>query len=175
LELLNLKQILEHQTIIETFGNRLRVRVCGLLVQEGTILLIKHTNLGEGGYLWSPPGGGLHFGESISECLQREFLEEAGLQVRIKQFLFVYEFLEPPLHAIELFFEVEQIGGVLKLGKDPEMSQESQILQEIAWVDYDFLKQEKPDCVHWAIRQAESIENLLQCKGWLCKNSFKGK
>lgn len=166
---------MEHQTIIETFGNRLRVRICGLLVQEGKILLIKHTNLGKGGYLWSPPGGGLHFGESITNCLQREFLEETGLQVQMKQFLFVYEFLEPPLHAIELFFEVEQIGGALNLGKDPEMSQENQILQEIAWVDYNFLKQEKNQCVHWAIQQAESVENLLQFRGWLCKNSFKEK
>lgn len=166
---------MEHQTIIETFANHLRVRVCGLLIREDKLLLIKHTNLGKRGYLWSPPGGGLHFGESILDCLQREFLEETGLQVQVKNFLFVYEFLELPLHAIELFFEVEQIGGALKLGKDPEMSQETQILQEIAWLDYNFLKQENPDCVHWAIKKAESIKNLLQYKGCLCKSSSKIK
>ncbi|MCS6795148.1 MAG: NUDIX hydrolase [Raineya sp.] len=166
---------MEQQHIIDVFGNRLRVRVCGVLVQENRILLIKHTNLGEAGYLWSPPGGGLHFGESITECLQREFLEETGLAIKIKDFLFVYEFLQKPLHAIELFFSVEQVGGTLKLGSDPEMCQEKQILQQIALVDDDFLRKENPACVHQAIWQAGSIENLLKYRGFMCKNSFRAK
>lgn len=159
------------EIIIETFGNRLRVRACGILVKENKLLLIKHTNLGKAGYLWSPPGGGVHFGESVAECLQREFYEETGLTVQIKKFLFAYEFLEPPLHAIELFFEVEYVSGELKLGKDPEMQNTEQILQHIAFVDYDFLLSEKPECVHWVILQAQNISELLATKGFISKKS----
>ena len=43
------------------YGNRVRVRVCGILIQEDKILLINHKGVGEKGSLWAPPGGGLEF------------------------------------------------------------------------------------------------------------------
>ena len=64
--------------------------------------------------------GGLQYGESMQECLKREFEEETGLQVKVKRFLFVNEFLQPPLHAVEFFFEVRITGGNLRTGTDPE-------------------------------------------------------
>ncbi|MEX2234420.1 MAG: NUDIX hydrolase, partial [Cyclobacteriaceae bacterium] len=72
------------------------------------------------GNFWSPPGGGLEFGESVDQRLQKEFLEETGLRISKGRFLFTCEFIQKPLHAIELFFEVEISGGVLQKGEDPE-------------------------------------------------------
>lgn len=148
------------------FGNKLRLRVSGICIEADKILLIKHTNLGEGGYLWSPPGGGLHFGESVETCLEREFEEETGFQVSMKRFLFVNEFLHPPLHAIELFFEVEIVGGALLLGKDPEMKENSQIIKEIAFLDIKALQKEPSVCVHSMFRELKNIDELFQKNGY---------
>jgi 8-oxo-dGTP diphosphatase len=57
---------------------------------------------------------GLQYGESVNEALKREFLEETQTEITIGEMLFVNEFLEPPLHAIELFFKVEITQGKAK-------------------------------------------------------------
>ena len=114
------------------YGNRIRVRVCGVLIEEDKILLIKHKGAGKKGELWSPPGGGLEFDETIENCLKREFLEETNLKIEVIKFLFLNEFIQNPLHAIELFYQVKKVGGNLKLGSDPEMS--DQIISDISFI-----------------------------------------
>jgi len=154
------------QEILASFGNRLRVRVCGICIQDGKILLIKHKNIGETGYLWSPPGGGLKFGETVETCLKREFLEETNLSIKIERFLFVHEFVEPPLHAIELFFEVSILKGTLRLGKDPEMQEKSQILEEIAFLDYLSILQKPKECLHKVLQKINNIEDILKIRSF---------
>lgn len=102
------------------YGNRVRVRVCGLLEKEGCLLLALHNGVGPLGSLWVPPGGGLEFGETLEQTLVREFEEECCLQVKVGKFFNFYEFLEPPLQAIEMFFFVEHVAGTATLGHDPE-------------------------------------------------------
>ncbi len=113
------------------YGNRLRVRVCGVCVHDNRLLLVKHRMAG--GPLWAPPGGGLEFGESAPACLAREFREETGLSVEIRDFLFACELLQPPLHAVELFFNVTWVGGLLVTGCDPEPGSPS-VIEESAWL-----------------------------------------
>lgn len=153
------------QEIVAAFGNRVRVRVCGICIREGKILLIKHKNIGEYGYLWSPPGGGLKFGETLLECLQREFLEETNLRIRVKKFLFAHEFLKLPLHAVELFFEVEIAEGLMSLGTDPEMQKANQILEDIAFFDYQTLVREPKPCLHQILQNIQTVEEILSLKG----------
>lgn len=118
-------------SIIQNFGNRVRVRVCGVLIENGKVLLLNHKGLGDSGFLWLPPGGGVDFGETISETLQREFLEETNLEVKLTAFLIFREFVKPPLHAIELYFRVNRVGGKLRLGTDPDASE--QIIVAYQW------------------------------------------
>jgi 8-oxo-dGTP diphosphatase len=117
--------------VIKKFGNRLRVRVCGILIENDKILMILHEPMGKTGQLWAPPGGGMNFGQSMQDNLKREFREETGLEIEVKRFLFINEYLEPPLHAIEVFFEVGRTGGKLGTGTDPEMSKNGQIIKKI--------------------------------------------
>lgn len=152
--------------IVEAYGNHLRVRICGICIKENKILLIKHKNIGRAGYLWSPPGGGLKFGETVEACLKREFLEETHLSVKIERFLFVHEFVEPPLHAIELFFEVSIVEGKIGLGKDPEMQENKQILEEIAFLDYANLTQEPKECLHKVLQKISSINEILEIRSF---------
>ncbi len=109
-----------NEDLANFYGNRIRVRVCGLCWSEGRLLLVNHGGITDGDF-WAPPGGGVEFGSSLSSNLEREFLEETGLQVRTGSFLFGCELVRQPLHAIELFFEVEATGGKLAPGSDPEM------------------------------------------------------
>jgi 8-oxo-dGTP diphosphatase len=123
------------KSLINQYGNQLRVRVCGICVQDGKILLINHAGMNESGEFWSPPGGGLQFGETIEDCLKREFLEETNIVISIGKFLKIREFLKPPLHAIELFYEVKIESGIVKMGFDPEM--EEQIIKDIQWLSFE--------------------------------------
>jgi 8-oxo-dGTP diphosphatase len=107
------------QDISRVYGNRVRVRVLGLCWQNGQLLMVNHRGLTQGDF-WAPPGGGLEFSETVDECLRREFLEETGLQISVGGFLFACEYIERPLHAIELFFQVAIEGGALQKGDDPE-------------------------------------------------------
>ena len=73
--------------------------------------MARHDSLGETGILWAPPGGGMEFGQSVRDNLKREFREETGLTTEIIRYLFINEFLKPPLHAIEIFLEVKRDRG----------------------------------------------------------------
>lgn len=153
------------QTINRHFGGKVRVRVGGILIESGKILLLKHEGVGPSDYLWAPPGGGLEFGTDAEINLQREFLEETGLQIEVKELLFVNEFLDDALHAIELFYSVEQQGGHLKLGTDPEM-QEQQILKDLKYFDEADLKKEQKNRLHNMFHRINKPKEVLNLTGY---------
>jgi len=135
-------------TIVEKFGNKLRVRVCGICIENDKILMVNHQYLNKGGDFWGPPGGGMDFGKSAEENLKREFLEETGLTIKIEKFLLVHEYLKPPLHAIELIFKVTPIGGNLIIGVDPEMEKSEQIISDVRYISMEEIKKLKKGIVH---------------------------
>ena len=99
-------EIREAQDPVPAAG-QVRVRVGGLLLRDGAMLLAAHRGLlPQNTPFWSPPGGGWQFGESIRAALVREFQEETGLSVRVGRFLHLHEFSQGNLQALELFFEV---------------------------------------------------------------------
>ncbi|MDI9355851.1 MAG: NUDIX domain-containing protein [Chitinophagaceae bacterium] len=139
----------EPHTILEKlYGDHLRIRVCGIYIQEKKILLLKHVGVGKKQYMWIPPGGGMVFGQSVEENLKREFVEETGLKIQVKRFLFFYEYLQKPIHSIELFFEVKKIMGTLMLGKDPEMPLSEQIIQEIKFFSFAEIQKMDRETLH---------------------------
>jgi ADP-ribose pyrophosphatase YjhB (NUDIX family) len=151
--------------IESTFGHRLRVRVNGVLIEGDKILLVKH-KMGNGRLFWSTPGGGMEFGSSAKVNLTREFKEETGLEVEPQDFLFVHEFLSPPLHAIECFFTVKRTGGSIVLGKDPELGSENQILSELKWMTLQELQGLGSDSIHQIFLGIKSLSELVLSKGY---------
>jgi 8-oxo-dGTP diphosphatase len=109
-----------HEDIVSVYGNRIRVRVCGMCWENNQVLLVNHAKVAPVDF-WAPPGGGVEFGSSLEENLKREFVEETGLEIRQGAFLFGCEYINPPLHAVELFFAIHITGGKLKAGTDPEL------------------------------------------------------
>ena len=153
------------KAVVEHYGNRTRIRVNGLAFRDGQLLMIKHLGIGEKGHLWIPPGGGLEFGESVHQGLKREFLEEAGLECKVKDFLFVFEYLRPPFHAIELFFEVQIPDSPVRKGEDPEMKE--QIIEEVRFMSEEELYQTPPEEMHNVFTICKSFEELLKLNGYV--------
>jgi len=148
------------------YGHKLRVRVCGVCIENDEMLLVHHKGLGKHNSLWSPPGGGMDYGEDAKQALRREFLEETGLFITVERFLFVHEYLAPPLHGIELFFEVKRTGGRLKKGHDPEMSEADQLITETGFKDLQKLKSQAPDSLHYVLQQINSTNSILNQSGY---------
>lgn len=147
------------------FGNRLRIRVNGVLIEENKILMVKHKMSLEH-HFWSTPGGGIQFGSPAQENLSREFLEETGLNIAVGKFICINEYLAPPLHALECFFEVKRISGDATLGKDPELSPDNQILAELKWMTLSELQSLEEKSIHPLFLRIKSLEELVLCKGY---------
>ncbi len=150
-----------HEEIAKIYGERLRIRICGLLFKDDQLLLVNHRGLNHGDF-WSPPGGGIEYSESIEDSLKREFLEETGLTITVHQFAFGCEFIRQPLHAIELFFWTEQIGGHLGTGYDPEI----QLIEGTKFFNPRELVNFAKDALHGIFHIAQSKQDFQQLAGF---------
>lgn len=147
------------------FGNRLRSRVNGILWEGDKILMVKH-QMSEDRVFWSVPGGGMKYGTSAPENLKREYLEETGLEISVERYLFVHEYLSPPLHAMEHFFEVKKVNGTPSLGIDPELSGQKQILLDLAWMGLEDIQALPNRSLHQVFWGIKSIHDLGLWKGY---------
>ncbi|MDB5233269.1 MAG: hydrolase [Hymenobacter sp.] len=149
--------------LLQAYSGKVRVRVGGLLLRNGAILLAAHRGLlPQGAPFWSPPGGGWQFGESIRTALVREFAEETGLTVQVGRFLHLHEFSTGKLQALELFFEVLADDALQpRLGHDPEHSPDQQLLTELAWLTPRQLLQLPPAQVHPLLRMVLSSDDVF--------------
>lgn len=150
--------------LLRPYAGQVRVRVGGLLVRQGTLLLAAHRGLlPEGASFWSPPGGGWAFGESLRDALRREFLEETGLAVQPGRLLHLHEFREGELQAMEVFFEVlaDDPAATPRLGHDPEHGTGPQLLTELAWLSPRQLLALPPAQVHPVLRGLLSVDDVF--------------
>ncbi len=147
------------------FSQKVRVRVCGLLKNGDSLLLIKHHSIGPKGVLWSPPGGGVMFGDSLEDTLKREFLEETNLKIEILNFLFINEFIDQKHHAVEVFYQVRKIGGKLMLGEDPELSSDNQILNDIRYLTFEEIDNMDTSILHNIFKEVNSSKDIFNLTG----------
>jgi 8-oxo-dGTP diphosphatase len=151
-------------SIQKMYSNKLRVRACGICIKQDKILLVNLNGITEGEF-WSPPGGGVEFGERAVDCIVREFKEETHLDVEVGDFLFACEFITNPLHAIELFFEVRVKNGVLQTGTDPEF-RAGQPIKSAAFMNWDKLDQLKPENLHGIFRFLNKKCEISHLRGY---------
>ncbi|MEO0557118.1 MAG: NUDIX domain-containing protein [Bacteroidota bacterium] len=124
------------------YGGRVRVRVGALLfddlVHPTAILLAEHAGLWGEDTFWTPPGGGVDFGETLPEGVKREVLEETGLAVEVGPLRYTLDFVRPPLHAVSFYFQVTLANGHqledAALGSDPELG-DDQLLRSLRLVE----------------------------------------
>ncbi|MCO5268053.1 MAG: NUDIX hydrolase [Brumimicrobium sp.] len=69
------------------------IRVYGILMnQKGEVLLSDERRFGK--EFTKFPGGGLEFGESLKDCLIREFKEELGIDITIGELIYLTDFFQ---------------------------------------------------------------------------------
>lgn len=157
------------EEVLKKFGNKIRVRICGICIENNSVLLVKHKHIGQEGIFWAPPGGGLQFGESAVECLAREFREETKLQVKVVNYLFTHEFISDQLHSIELFFLVSIESGRPEKGMDPEFP-DFDIIEEVRFWKIEDIKKKSPLQFHQLFTKISDIEDLLSLNGFFCND-----
>lgn len=90
---------------------KFNIRVYGLLIEKGRILLVDE--MVKGREITKFPGGGLELGEGTKECLVREFKEETGLDVFVESHFYTTDFFQR-----SAFNEEHQIISIYYLVKN---------------------------------------------------------
>jgi len=99
----------------------IRVRVAGILIKNGKLLLVAHNK--NNNVYWLLPGGGVDFGESLTEALEREFLEELNIKIKVKDLLLISETIFPSgeRQILNICFCCEYIDGEYLLGSEQRL------------------------------------------------------
>lgn len=160
------------KSLEKLYGNKVRTRVCGICHDDKGRLLVVNmkgisSDLEQKKPFFSPVGGGIELGETATNALQREFLEETGLEIEIDYFMCLYEYINLPIHAVELFFAVRAVGGTLKIGSDPEHRIDNQIITSVEYLDYAQILKLPLQERHGIFKYAYSIENLKKLRGYI--------
>ncbi len=113
------------------YKNKIRVRTCGILIEDDSLLLVQLRSPVTDELIWMPPGGRVEFGESYKEAVKREFLEETGLEVNVGELIYLNELIRNGFHALELYFKVFRLNGKLRKGSDPELPEKNQIIHQV--------------------------------------------
>jgi 8-oxo-dGTP diphosphatase len=129
------------------------------------MLMVDHQSMGRA-HFWAPPGGGVEFMESATHALVREFREETGLIVDPGAFLFACELLQPPLHAIELFFNAILVGGDIGLGSDPEAKPSKQIISSVRWMPWEEVEKVPAHHLHGIFKKVAQSSEILDLRGY---------
>jgi len=100
-----------------------------MVTKDNKVLMVKH-KMNESEY-FTIPGGGIEKGETAEQAAVRELREECGVCGTIIKKL--SEYLLPDNMTLSVFHM--DIGGQIpKLGYDPELSADAQILTEVRWL-----------------------------------------
>lgn len=104
--------------IFDSSRRPVRVRVAGILIRDGGLLLIAHRKRRQ--VYWLLPGGGVKFGESLEQALRRELREELGIDVDVHELVLVYDSIDPGgrRHIVNLVFRCDYRGGEYTLGEE---------------------------------------------------------
>ena len=129
--------------IPDRLAGHVRVRVGALVFDDpdapGAVLLAEHAGLWSDEPFWTPPGGGVEFGEGLADALRREVREETGVDVEVGPVRYVLDLVRPPLHAVSFYLQCRASRPALdaaRLGTDPELGEDDQILQRLRLVPF---------------------------------------
>ena len=100
-----------------------------VVVRDDKILMVKHRQSGKEYY--TLPGGGIEKGESPEQTAIRELQEECNVRGTIINKISEYPI---PEGTILYTFYMDIGDQVPKLGHDPELSENGQILIEVRWL-----------------------------------------
>jgi 8-oxo-dGTP diphosphatase len=98
--------------------------------QQGQILIDRRLPKGTMGGLWEFPGGKIEPGETVEECIQREILEELGIEIAVGEHLVTIDHTYTHLRVSLNVHHCRHLGGI------PQPLE----CDEVRWVDLDELE-----------------------------------
>lgn len=159
---------------------RLNRIVAGILKQGDRVLLVQQQGQGDSAPTWAFPGGLVEDGELLYQALQREILEETGLEVEQVANLAYLTQMDNPLESTRSFafiFEVAGWSGLIQTN-DPDqvvlraafmpLAEAIQLLQALPWramrePAVAFLDGSAPTGAVWFYRlRADGSEDLVE-------------
>lgn len=106
---------------------------CAGIVRRGERVLLGKRDKEPGRGLWVLPGGGVAFGETFAETLQREISEEAGIEIEVDGVFNVFELINAPSeHRVIVYLNARYRSG------EPIASSD---LSDVRFFDSEELKQ----------------------------------
>ncbi len=95
------------------------IRVYGLLFNKQNEVLLVHEKMPHL-HFTKFPGGGLELGEGTRDCLVREFMEETGLKVEVKEHLYTTDYFQASSfrsgdQLLAIYYRVEAIDPLENL------------------------------------------------------------
>jgi len=105
------------------------------MIEDQKILLVKQ-DVSETRQ-WALPGGSPESGETLDRCLIRELKEETGLDIAVKELLYITDRFHNGVHTVHILFLVEKTGGKLRSGEELQLKTEK--IKESVMVPVDRL------------------------------------
>ncbi len=100
----------------------------GVLVElDDRILLVRY---GQHDF-WVAPGGGARGTESLRETARREVREETGLDIEVRELMYIEEFHSPDVRYCKFWFAGWLLGGTLEVGG---LEARAEGIAEAAWI-----------------------------------------
>ena len=119
----------------------IRPIVLGLAIRDGKLLVSEGYDSKKDSHFYRCLGGGIEFQETSEEALKREFMEEIGIEINVKNLLgvaeniFTYEGKKG--HELVFMYEIEIPE---KLYKEKYIQDEDGDIGEAIWVDINDFK-----------------------------------
>jgi len=117
-----------------------QISVRAIIIEDGKVLMVEHEHTDKRGKFWIFPGGGVEEGETIPDAAIRETEEETGIIVKSIGVAHVREAQTLGQRAFEIYVVCKKIGGILKVGSDPEAPELVSII-DTRWFSADELNE----------------------------------
>ncbi len=92
----------------------------GAVLRRGDEILLVQRGRDPGKGLWAVPGGKVRFGETLRAAVERETMEETGLDVEAGDLGWTGEVIDRTHHLVLLDYAATVIGGELRAADDAE-------------------------------------------------------
>lgn len=103
----------------------------GIIHAGGKILICQRHHSDTYGLQWEFPGGKVHDGEPMKECLRRELAEELAIDAEVGEEVFRFRHRYPDRYVEVIFFSVPSFKGAIS----------NQIFEAVEWATREQLPQ----------------------------------
>ena len=122
---------------------RFNIRVYGLLINPHQQILVADEAFKSGQLATKFPGGGLELGEGLMDGLKREFVEETGIEVEVKEHFYTTDFF------VRSFFELSSDSQIISIYYLVESKDWSRIKISEKKFDFEFVKGKEAESFRW--------------------------